>query len=221
MELVVSFGAIETTRVVKVQFLVIDCPSIYHCILGRSTLAKLIVVPFTVNLKMKYYTTKGQVATLHGDIEATRRCFKASTKGLNSIKVIPRLEAKVTLLTNSEAPKPMPRIDTIDLDSRCCRESVERAETNKSPTIKIEDILRPILYGDSELVPLDEDPTKRVKIGADLPELAIKQLKACLWENADLFSKNTPEMPGLDPEVACYHLTIDPACKIAAKRRRK
>ncbi|MCI97682.1 hypothetical protein A2U01_0118983, partial [Trifolium medium] len=30
---------------------------------------------------MKYYTNKGQVATLHGDIESARRCFDAATKG--------------------------------------------------------------------------------------------------------------------------------------------
>ena len=28
-------------------------------------------------------------------------------------------------------------------------------------------------------------------------------------------------MPGLDPEIACHHLTIDPALKEVAQRRRK
>ncbi|XP_058755072.1 uncharacterized protein LOC131628226 [Vicia villosa] len=57
VELIVSIGSAKTTRAVKVQFLVIDCPSIYQCILGRSTLAELIAVPSTVHLKLKYYTT--------------------------------------------------------------------------------------------------------------------------------------------------------------------
>ncbi|MCI38557.1 hypothetical protein A2U01_0059785, partial [Trifolium medium] len=30
---------------------------------------------------MKYYTNKWQVATMHRDIEAARRCFEATTKG--------------------------------------------------------------------------------------------------------------------------------------------
>ncbi|XP_058725951.1 uncharacterized protein LOC131597261 [Vicia villosa] len=59
VELIVTIGSVETTRAVKIQFLVIDCPSIYQCILGRLTLAELIVVPSTVHLKLKYYTTKG------------------------------------------------------------------------------------------------------------------------------------------------------------------
>ena len=63
---------------------------------------------------------------------------------------------------------------------------------------------------DFELVPLGEDPTKGVKIGAGLPDLEKRQLKACLRENA--------EMPRLDPEIACHPLTIDPALKEVAQR---
>ncbi|GAU26121.1 hypothetical protein TSUD_225840 [Trifolium subterraneum] len=69
---------------------------------------------------------------------------------------------------------------------------------------------RPIPDGEFELVPLGEDPTKGVKIGADLPDLVKRQLKACLRENAELFAWSAAEMPGIDPEVACHQLTIDP-----------
>ena len=47
---------------------------------------------------------------------------------------------------------------------------------------------RPIPDGDFELVPLGEDPTRGVKIGADLPDLAKRQLKACMRENTIIFS---------------------------------
>lgn len=68
-----------------------DFPSIYQCIFGRLTLAELLVMPSTVHIKMKYYTAKGKVSILYGDIEEARRCFEASFKGLNSIKVAPRM----------------------------------------------------------------------------------------------------------------------------------
>ena len=73
---------------------------------------------------------------------------------------------------------------------------------------------RPISDGYFELVPLGEDPTRGVKIGADLPGLEKRQLKACLRENADMFAWSADEMPGLDTEVVCHHLTIDPAIKV-------
>ncbi|MCI78979.1 hypothetical protein A2U01_0100250, partial [Trifolium medium] len=50
------------------------------------------------------------------------------------------------------------------------------------------EIPRPIPDGEFELVPLGEDPSKGVKIGTGLLDLARKQLKACLRENANLFA---------------------------------
>ncbi|GAU51501.1 hypothetical protein TSUD_76100 [Trifolium subterraneum] len=72
-----------------------------------------------------------------------------------------------------------------------------------------------------ELVPLGEDPTKGVKVAADLPDLVKRQLKACLKENAELFAWSAAEMPGIDPEVACHQLTIDPRASVVVQRRRK
>ncbi|XP_058766111.1 uncharacterized protein LOC131639643 [Vicia villosa] len=115
VELIVTIGLAETARAVKVHFLVIDCPSIYQCILGCPTLAELIAVPSTVHIKLKYYTTKGQVATLNGDIEAARRCFEAFAKGLSTIKT--SAQDKTATSAVSETNKSTPRIDTVDLDS--------------------------------------------------------------------------------------------------------
>ncbi|GAU20984.1 hypothetical protein TSUD_201330 [Trifolium subterraneum] len=84
-----------------------------------------------------------------------------------------------------------------------------------------DDLFRPIPDGEFELVPLGEDPTKGVKIGADLPDLVKRQLKACLRENAELFAWSAAEMPGIDPEVACHQLTIDPRVSAVVQRRRK
>ena len=88
-ELIVTFRRGVTTRAIKNQFLVVDFPFLYQCIFGRPTLGELIVVPSTVHLKMKYYTAEGLVATLHGDVQAARRYFKAFTKGLSSISAHP------------------------------------------------------------------------------------------------------------------------------------
>ena len=74
-----------TARAIKTQFLVVDCPSLYQHIFRRPSLAELIAVPSTVHLKMKCYTAEGLVATLHGDVQAARRCFEASAKGLSFI----------------------------------------------------------------------------------------------------------------------------------------
>ncbi|MCI47427.1 hypothetical protein A2U01_0068669, partial [Trifolium medium] len=54
VDLIVPFGCEETTKSIKVKFLVVDCPSLYQCIIGRTAIADLIAVPSTAHLKMKY-----------------------------------------------------------------------------------------------------------------------------------------------------------------------
>lgn len=160
----------------------IDCLSLYPCILGRPTLSELIVMPSTVHLKMKYYTSKGIVATLHGDIEVVRRCFKATSKGMNSIK-------------------PLPCIDYIDLDTRFYKDNLRYQRKEKASSTTIEDgqehadPLRPILDREFKIILLGGDPSKGVKVRAGIPDLERKQLKACLRLNTDLFAWSALDMP--------------------------
>ena len=60
-----------------------------------------------------------------------------------------------------------------------------------------------------------------MKIGTGLPDLARKQIKACLRENANLFAWSAVEMLGLDHEVACHQLAIDSAARAIVQRRRR
>ncbi|MCI95388.1 hypothetical protein A2U01_0116686, partial [Trifolium medium] len=64
-------------------------------------------VPSTAHLKMKYYTHKGQMATLHGDIEVARRCFDAASKGNDFISKAP----------SSKKPKPPPQLPAPNVSS--------------------------------------------------------------------------------------------------------
>ncbi|CAJ2674993.1 unnamed protein product [Trifolium pratense] len=220
VDLLVTVGSEETAKTIKVKFLVVDCPSLYQCILGRTAIADLMAVPSTAHLKMKYYTHKGQVATLHGDIEAARRVFNASSKGNEYIGQLP--ESKKSKATTS---LPLPEISSIDLDSRFFKQEnkdekklrKERKEDDEAS----QEHRRPVPNGEFELMPFGEDPSRAVKIGTGLPGLARKQLEACLKENADLFAWHASEMPGLDPNIACHQLTIDPTALPIVQRRRR
>ncbi|GAU47361.1 hypothetical protein TSUD_403640 [Trifolium subterraneum] len=166
--LIVTFGENKAMKSVKVKFLVVDCPSLYNCIIGRPTLAELFAVSSTIHLKLKYYTKDGQVATINGDIEAARRCFEVASKNLNSV-VTPKKKKTETKL---------PGVNSISTEDG---------------------------------VELDARTSKKER----------KQLKACLRENAELFAWSAAEMPGIDPEVACHQLTIDPRATAVVQRRRK
>jgi hypothetical protein len=69
VELLVTFGEKEAKKTIKIPFLVIDCPSLYNCIIGGTRLAQLGVSCSTTHLKLKYHK-EGIIASLNGDIEA-------------------------------------------------------------------------------------------------------------------------------------------------------
>ncbi|GAU51986.1 hypothetical protein TSUD_417870, partial [Trifolium subterraneum] len=217
VDLIVTFGENKAMKSVKVKFLVVDCPSLYNCIIGRPTLAELFAVSSTIHLKLKYYTKDGQVATINGDIEAARRCFEAASKNLNSV-VTPKKKKAETKLPDVNS---ISTEDEVELDARTSKKERKQEKKTGKDDLLIKENYRPIPDGEFELVPLGEDPTKGVKIGADLPDLVKRQLKVCLRENAELFSWSAAEMPGIDPEVACHQLTIDLRASAVVQHRRK
>ncbi|KAK2389826.1 hypothetical protein QL285_063389 [Trifolium repens] len=197
-ELIVTFGEEEATKSINVQFLVVECPSLYNCIIGRTSLADLFTVSSTIHLKLKYYTVDGKVATLNGDIAAARRCFDAAAKSMNTLTTPKKMKTE----------HKMPAINAVggqgivELDARTTKK--ERREEKKELQKELKEIFRPIPDGEFEIIPLGEDPSKGIKIGADLPDFVKRQLEACLKENAELFAWSAAEMPGIDPKVACH-----------------
>ncbi|GAU39181.1 hypothetical protein TSUD_372810 [Trifolium subterraneum] len=217
VDLIVTFGENKAMKSIKVKFLVVDCSSLYNCIIGRPTLAELFAMSSTIHLKMKYYTKDEQVATINRDIEAARRCFEAASKNLNSV-VTPKKKKEEAKLpgVNSISTE-----DAVELYARTSKKERKQETKAMKDDLLIKENYRPIPDGEFELVQLGEDPTKGIKIGADLPDLVKRQLKACLRENVELFAWSAAEMPGIDPEVACHQLTIDPRASAVVQRRRK
>ncbi|GAU39748.1 hypothetical protein TSUD_219910 [Trifolium subterraneum] len=231
VDLIVTFGHNEMAKSIKVKFLMVDCPSLYQYIVGRTAIADLPAVASTAHLKMKYYTDKGQVATLHKDIEAARRCFNAAYKGQSYVGPVPETKKSKTsfeqLGTSTKPPPQQPpqNVSLVDLDSRHSKqehkEEKKLRKEKKEGDAASKENLRPILDGDFELIPLGEDPSRNLKIGKDVPDLARKQLVACPKDNADLFAWSGSEMPGLDPNIACHQLTVDETASAVVQRRRR
>jgi hypothetical protein len=175
VDLHVRFDQREASKQVRVKFLVVDCPSLYQCIIGRTTLADLVVVPSTVHLKMKYYTSSGKVATIHGDIEAARRCFEAASRGSAVVNNKPRKKGEKSSTSKSTADRPkLPAdVSSVDLDSRFSKREYKDEKMLKKDNKESDEASKqnyhPIPDGDFEVVPLGEDPSKGVKIRADLP----------------------------------------------------
>ena len=63
-----------------VTFLVVDCPSAYNVIMGRTALNEFKAIPSTYHLKVKFPTPQG-VGEARGDQQHARECYMASLKG--------------------------------------------------------------------------------------------------------------------------------------------
>ena len=59
-------------------------------------MVELAAVPSTVHLKMKFYRKRARIATIQGDLAATRRCFNVAAKGQSTVDTGARPAKKAT-----------------------------------------------------------------------------------------------------------------------------
>jgi len=164
---------------------------------------------------LKYHAKDGIIASLNGDIEATKRCFLQANKTQSSIS-----QSSKTADDKGKAVASTLNANLVELDPGFSKEDLKEQKREKKDPLNAK-ILRPIPDGEFESVPFGNDPSKNFKIGKDLPKTSRAQLVACLRENADLFAWSAADMPGINPSVACHQLVVDPGVSVVAQRRRK
>ncbi|XP_074324019.1 uncharacterized protein LOC141660940 [Apium graveolens] len=77
------------------------------------------------------------------------------------------------------------------------------------------------LAEDTIEIPVDEkDPSKVLRIGSQLAPRLKEGLSIFLLANLDVFAWNHSDMVGINPEVMCHHLNIDPKHKGVRQKRR-
>jgi hypothetical protein len=74
IELPVTAMTYPRQKVIMMKFLIVDRPSTYNTIFGRTTLNELKAVTSTSHLRMKFSTAKG-ARVVKGDQREARRCY--------------------------------------------------------------------------------------------------------------------------------------------------
>ncbi|KAK8914358.1 hypothetical protein KSP39_PZI023487 [Platanthera zijinensis] len=69
-------------------------------------------------------------------------------------------------------------------------------------------------------IPIAEGEGRKLSINSELPEDQKAELISCLLGNLDVFAWSAEDMPGVDPDVACHHLNVDPAAKPVQQKKR-
>jgi len=170
----VTFGEGEAKKTITIPFLVIDCPSLYNCIIGRTKLAKLGPTCSIDHLKLKCHAKDDIIASLNGDIEATKRCFLQANKTQNSVS-----QPNKPVEDKGKAATSILDANLVELDLRFTKEELKEQKKEQKDLLNAK-LLRPIPDGEFEFLPFGDGPSKNFKIGKDRPELVKAKLIACL-----------------------------------------
>uniref|UniRef100_A0A2N9IUA0 Uncharacterized protein n=1 Tax=Fagus sylvatica TaxID=28930 RepID=A0A2N9IUA0_FAGSY len=103
----ITVGTHPKTVSKTVDFLVVNCPSVYNAIIGRPTLNRLRAVTSTYHLLLKFPTEHG-IREVRGDQVAARECYLASLGSGGQNQTMTIEEQKILV-------KPFGELDTIEL----------------------------------------------------------------------------------------------------------
>jgi len=87
VELLVTFGEGEGKKTLKIPFMVINCSSLYNCIIMRIGMEQLEAASSTAHLKLKYHADGNTITTMQVDIEAAQRRFLQANKNQNTVSL--------------------------------------------------------------------------------------------------------------------------------------
>ncbi|RDY04620.1 hypothetical protein CR513_11645, partial [Mucuna pruriens] len=80
---------------------------------------------------------------------------------------------------------------------------------------------RPLLAKDLKEVSIGPKPAHKTQIGTAVAKEDESRLVSFLWENRDVFTWSPTNMPEIDPDFLCHHLSVSPRSRLVVQRRRK
>ncbi|KAM1118524.1 hypothetical protein ACFX1X_043275 [Malus domestica] len=200
-----TIGTGPYTVTITTNFLVVNCPTAYNVIFGRTGINDLKAMVSTHMLLMKFPTPFGN-GYIRGDQLSARSCYNTSVKQQHL--PVP----KETLYIHNQVVKTSPDEANSDLH-----------DGNSQPDDPRDDSFTQQAQPAEELknVSMSKDhPNRMVKIGTTLSPLFRLSLISFLQENADVFAWSYKDMPGISPDIICHHLSIDPKTKPVKQKRR-
>ncbi|CAL9000860.1 unnamed protein product, partial [Prunus brigantina] len=191
ISLPIAFGVAPRKTMTYDQFLIVDCPTAYNVIIGRTTLTRVKAHLSPHMLLMKFPTCNGTGA-VRGDQLSARTCYATALK---SVASKPPMEAmSVQGLPNGRGPIDDPREET------------------PTPLAQPAEELETVVLN-------EEHPDRCVKIGTALDPNLRELFIDFLRQHAEVFAWSYEDMPGISPDVISHKLSISPTCKPVRQKR--
>ena len=198
IHLPVTIGTCPYTATITTNFLVVDCPTSYNVIFGRTCINDLKAMVSTHMLLMKFPTPFGN-GYIRGDKLSARSCYNTSVK--QQRLTMP----KETLSKHDQVIKTNPDEANSDLHDGDSQPDDPRDDSFTQQAQPAEEL---------EKISISKDyPDRVVKIGTTMSPPICLALIFFLQENAEVFAWSYKDMPGISPDIICHRLSIDPNTK--------
>ncbi|XP_020417849.1 uncharacterized protein LOC109948606 [Prunus persica] len=192
VKLPITFGTAPRKTTVYDHFLIVDCPTAYNVIVGRTALTRIKAHLSPHMLLMKFPTPNGTGA-VRGNQLSARTCYATALKS-TSFK-LPDETMSVQGVLNGTGPVDDPR--------------------DESPTPHTQPV------EELETITLSEEqPDRQVRIGTRLAPTLRTQFINFLRNHSEVFTWSYEDMPGIAPEVISHKLSVSPSYKPVRQKRR-
>ena len=128
VDLRTTFRDKEDAKTIFIHYIVVNAPSSYNLLLGRSSINKLGAVVSTVHLKMKLPTDDGKVLTLSVNQEVAHKCYEDSLRSrrkvaysVSTTKVVIDLELDPRLIHSERRPQHVGEIKEVLVEGKKLR----------------------------------------------------------------------------------------------------
>ncbi|KAM2878807.1 hypothetical protein FF1_014372 [Malus domestica] len=200
-----TFGISPYTATINTNFLVVDCPTTYSVIFGRTCINDLKAMVSTHMLLMKFLTPYGN-GYIRGDQLSARSCYNTSVK---------------------QQHLPVPK-ETLSIHDQVIKTSLDEANLdlhggNRQPDDLRDDSFTQQVQPAEELkkVSVSKDyPDRMVKIGTTLSPPIQLTLISFVQENTKVFAWSYKDMLDISPDIICHRLSINPKTKSVRQKRR-
>ncbi|KAM1971169.1 hypothetical protein ACFX1X_018103 [Malus domestica] len=200
-----TIGTCPYTATITTNFLMVDCPTAYHVIFGRTCINDLKAMVSTHMLLMKFPTPYGN-GYIRGDQLSARSCYNTSVKQKHMH--VP----KETLSIHDQVIKTSPDEANLDLHGGNSQPNNPRDDSFTQQAQLAEEL---------ENVSISKDYLDRmVKIGTTLSPPIQLALVSFLQENTEIFAWSYDDMSGIYPDIICHRLSIDPKTKPVRQKRK-
>ncbi|XP_072078151.1 uncharacterized protein [Arachis hypogaea] len=149
--------------------------------------------PMSKAKDVQFFVQEDQIATIHSDHIEARRCYNESLKIRTDIRQGAGLTQGTYNVANISG--------TTELDPR--------GDLHDKPT--------PI--DELEKVQLDNNINHYTHISSSLLSGTKQKITSLLQQNADLFAWTPADMPGIDPNLICHKLQIDPRARPISQKK--